>query len=188
MGKLITFQILCNNIRGATSKFRYFNGTKSLVDSTHFDIIALQETWASPDNFDYTDLYSDLNENYEFSVSKLTKSNSHNLSGTGMAVLNDKNTTVKIQDTSFDERIQAVSFSTPALTLVNIYAPVWNAKDMTYEEFHSNLMQALENIAKYDPNIVILGDFNKIPSKNKIIDDLCSRQGRRGAFIPSGAS
>ena len=175
MGKLITFQILCNNIRGATSKFRYFNGTKPLIGSSHFDIIALQETWASCDNFDHTDLYSDLNQEYDFSVSKITNSRSHNLSGTGMCILSDKSTCLKIQETTFDERIQSVSFSSPALTVVNIYAPVWNARDTCYEEFQANLTQALENIAKYDPNIIVMGDFNKLPAKNPIVTDLCNR-------------
>ena len=125
MAKLVTFQILCNNIRGATSKFRYFNGTKPLIGSSHFDIIALQETWASSDNFDHTDLYSDLSQEYDFSVSKITNSRSHNLSGTGMCILSDKSTCSKLQETTFDDRIQSVSFSSPALTVVNIYAPVF---------------------------------------------------------------
>ena len=175
MAKLVTFQILCNNIRGATSKFRYFNGTKPLIGSSHFDIIALQETWASSDNFDHTDLYSDLNQEYDFSVSKITNSRSHNLSGTGMCILSDKSTCSKLQETTFDDRIQSVSFSSPALTVVNIYAPVWNARDINYDEFQANLTQTLENIAKYDPNIVVMGDFNKLPAKNPIVTDLCKR-------------
>ena len=163
--------ILCANIRGSHSKFRWKNGTENILEHENPDICLFQETWKQ--DLTDTDLFKYCSNDFEIeSNNSVELSKCYNSAGTGMSNLTSKESVQVISTDSHGPRILVSNLAYPKITLVNIYAPCRNSALSKYDTFHRDLIDTIKTILKTERNVIICGDFNTEPQDNSVVNTL----------------
>ena len=141
---------------------------KSYVLKYKPDILMMQEIKTENQNFPYDDFSSLKYESYVFGQK------SYN----GVAIIS-KNKLNNIKFDLFDDKLKQsriisanVEFKKKNIQLINIYTPNGNPVDTEKYEYKkkwlNNLIKQTRSLLKNNPNIIIGGDFNIIPSKEDV--------------------
>ena len=141
---------------------------KSYVLKYKPDILMMQEIKTENQNFPYDDFSSLKYESYVFGQK------SYN----GVAIIS-KNKLNNIRFDLFDDKLKQsriisanVEFKKKNIQLINIYTPNGNPVDTEKYEYKkkwlNNLIKQTRSLLKNNPNIIIGGDFNIIPSEEDV--------------------
>ena len=141
---------------------------KSYVLKYKPDILMMQEIKTENQNFPYDDFSSLKYESYVFGQK------SYN----GVAIIS-KNKLNNIRFDLFDDKLKQsriisanVEFKKKNIQLINIYTPNGNPVDTEKYEYKkkwlNNLIKQTRSLLKNNPNIIIGGDFNIIPSAEDV--------------------